>query len=233
LGLDHEGLILAFAEVTEGFTSEMETVDTFRFPPGSVLVLDREYNSYAWHKQLTDRGLFWVTRPHKNMLFEVVESYPVKAGSGVISDQIVRLTSVRARKHQLDPIRRVESIDEETGKRYVFITNQMQWSAKTVAEIYKSRWEIELFFKWIKQNLKIRAFLGHSLNAVAAQVFVALCVYLLMAYLKFVSRSGYSVQTILRLLQMKLFARRSIEQLLHRKQADPPDPQTAFSLRAA
>jgi len=183
LGLDHDGLIPAFAEVTEGFTSEMETVDTFKFPPGSVLVFDRGYSSYAWHKQLTDKGLFWVTRPRKNMLFEVVESFPVKSGTGVLSDQLIRLTSVRASKYQLDPIRRVEYIDEETDQRYVFITNQMQWSAKTVAEIYKSRWEIELFFKWIKQNLKIRSFLGHSLNAVATQIFVALCVYLLMAYL--------------------------------------------------
>ena len=178
LGLDHDGLIPAFAEISEGFTSEMETVDTFKFPPGSVLVFDRGYSSYAWHKQLTDQGLFWVTRARKNMLFKVVESCPVKAGSGVISDQIVRLTSVRASKYQLDPIRRVEYVDEETGKRYVFITNQMQWSAKTVAEIYKSHWEIELFFKWIKQNLKIRSFHGHSLNAVATQVFVALYVYL-------------------------------------------------------
>lgn len=211
----------------------MEAVDTFNFPPGSVLVFDRGYSSYVWHKQLSKKGLFWVTRPRKNMLYDVIHSHQVKDGTGVISDQLIRLTSVRASKYKLDPIRRVEYLDEETQKRYVFITNQMHWSAKTVADIYKSRWEIELFFKWIKQNLKIKSFLGHSINAVATQVFVVLCVYLLIAYLKFASRSGFSVQAILRLLQMNLFVRRPVSQLLQKPKADPPDLQTAFSLRAA
>ena len=151
----------------------------------------------------------------------------------MISDQLICLTSARALKATLKPIRRVVYVDADTNKRYEFITNQMRWSAQTVADIYKSRWEIELFFKWIKQNLKIKSVLGHTVNAVATQVFVALCVYLLMAYLKFVSRSAYGIQAILRLLQMNLFMRRSVDQLLHKQKADPPSLQAAFSLRFA
>ncbi len=231
VGLDHDGLIPAFAEVTEGFESEMAAVDTFKFPPGSVLVFDRGYSSYSWHKQLTDKGLFWVTRAKRPMRYEVIRHYAVKEGTGVISDQLIRLTSKNAMKEDLDPIRRVEYIDAETERCYVFITNHRNWSARTVADIYKSRWEVELFFKWIKQNLKIKSVLGHTINAVATQIFVALCVYLLISYLKFISRSAFSIQAILRLLQMNLFVHRPIDQLLHKKSADPPSPQGSFRLR--
>lgn len=233
LGLDHDGLIPAFAEVTEGHGAEMDAVDAFAFPPGSVLVFDRGYDRYTWHKELTDRGLFWVTRSKRNMRNEVIEDYPVNKQNGVVSDQLICLTSAKAVKANLDAIRRVEYIDADTGKRYVFITNQMCWSARTVADIYKSRWEVELFFKWIKQNLKVKSVIGHTINAVATQIFVALCVYLLMAFLKFVSRSTFGIQSILRLLQMNLFLRRPLEQLMHKQTSDPPPPQIAFSLRFA
>ncbi|MBI1425432.1 MAG: IS4 family transposase [Gammaproteobacteria bacterium] len=233
VGLDHDGLIPAFAEVSEGLESEMAVAGTFRFPPGSVLVFDRGYGRYAWHKQLTDRGLFWVTRARSNMKYEVVSEQPVVSGGGVISDQIIRLTGAKALKAGLDPIRRVEYRDAETNKHYVFLTNQRRWAAQTVADIYKSRWEVELFFKWIKQNLKIRSVIGHSINAVASQVFVALCVYLLLSLLKCASRSALGIQAILRLLQTNLFARRPIEGLLRPPSADPPCPQLALSLRAA
>ena len=194
VGLDHDGLIPAFAELTEGFESEMAVADTFDFPPGSVLVFDRGYGRYTWHKQLSEKGLFWVTRAKAHMRYAVLEEREVTGKGGVLRDQLVELNSARARRSTLAPIRRIEYLDSDTDKRYVFITNQMTWCAQTVADIYKSRWEIELFFKWIKQNLKIRSFLGHSINAVASQIFVALCLYLLMAYLKFVSRTAFSVQ---------------------------------------
>jgi len=233
LGLDHDGLMPAFAEVTEGHGAEMEAVDTFTFPPGSVLVFDRGYDRYTWHKELTDKGLFWVTRSKRTMRYEVIKDFPIKPQTGVISDQLICLTSAKAIKAGLSAIRRVEYLDADTDKRYVFITNQMRWSARTVADIYKSRWEVELFFKWIKQNLKIKSVIGNTINAVATQIFVALCVYLLMAYLKFVSQSAFAIQSILRLFQMNLFLRRPLAQLLHKWKADPPSPQTAFSLRFA
>jgi putative transposase len=233
LGLDHDGLIPAFAEVTEGLTSEMDTVDTFNFPKGSVLVFDRGYSRYTWHRQLTDKGLFWVTRARKGMRYEVVQTREVADGGNVISDQIVRLTSKKARDAGVPDIRRIEYCDPETGKLYVFITNHKGWSAQTVADIYKSRWEVELFFKWIKQNLKIRSVLGHTINAVATQIFVALCIYLLIAYQKFVSRTGYGLQAVFRLVQLNAFTRKSIAELLCPRKAEPPDPQFDLTLRAA
>lgn len=233
LGLDHDGLIPAFAEVTEGLTSEMDTVDTFDFPKGSVLVFDRGYSRYTWHKQLTDKGLFWVTRARKGMRYEVVQAREVADGGNVISDQIVRLTNKKAREAGVPDIRRIEYRDPETGKLYVFITNHNGWPAQTVADIYKSRWEVELFFKWIKQNLKIRSVLGHTINAVATQIFVALCIYLLIAYQKFVSQTGYGLQAVFRLIQLSAFTRKSIADLLCPRKAEPPDPQLGLTLRAA
>ena len=233
LGLDHDGLIPAFAEVTEGLTSEMDTVDTFDFPKGSVLVFDRGYSRYTWHKQLTDKGLFWVTRARKGMRYEVVQAREVADGGNVISDQIVRLINKKARDAGVPDIRRIEYRDPETGKLYVFITNHNGWSAQTVADIYKSRWEVELFFKWIKQNLKIRSVLGHTINAVATQIFVALCIYLLIAYQKFVSQTGYGLQALFRLVQINAFTRKPIADLLCPRKAEPPDPQLGLTLRAA
>jgi putative transposase len=123
----------------------MEIADTFAFPKGSVLVFDRGYSRYTWHKQLTDRGLFWVTRARKGMLYEAIQTRPLPPHCNVISDPIVRLSNTLARKAGAYDIRRVAHSDPESGKTYVFITNQKTWSAQTVADIYKSRWEVELF----------------------------------------------------------------------------------------
>ena len=211
----------------------MEVADTFAFPKGSVLVFDRGYSRYTWHKQLTDKGLLWVTRARKGMLYDVVKTRPVAEGGRVISDQTVRLSNKRARQAGAYDIRRVEYRDPESGKTYVFITNQKTWSAQTVADIYKSRWEVELFFKWIKQNLKIKSVLGHTINAVASQIFVALCVYLLTAFQKFVSQTAYGLQAVFRLVQLNAFVRRPIAELLSPRKQQPPDPQIVLALRAA
>jgi putative transposase len=233
LGLDHDGLIPAFAQVSEGLGSEMEVADSFDFPKGSVLVFDRGYSRYGWHKQLTDKGLFWVTRARKGLLYDVIKTRPLPKGSAIIRDQIIRLSSQHARKAGLYDIRRIEYQDPQSAKIYVFLTNQQHWSAQTVADIYKSRWEVELFFKWIKQNLKIKTVLGHTINAVASQVFVALCVYLLTAYLKFVSQTAYGLQAVFRLVQLNAFVRKPVVELICPRKQQPPDPQMSLTLRAA
>jgi putative transposase len=148
----------------------------------------------------------------------VLERHAVNRCSGVTSDQTIEYVAQRKDGDPLKPIRRIGYRDPETGKHYVFITNQFSWSAQTIADIYQQRWQVELFFKWIKQNLKIKAFLGTSENAVMTQIMAALCVYLLLAYLKFQSKISKSLQQILRLLQLNLFTRRSLLALLQ-----PPD----------
>ena len=220
VGLDHDGLIPAFATVTLGKTGDQTQAKLMRFPKGSVLVFDKGYNDYGWHNQLTDQGIYWVTRIRGNAKYQVLERRRVNRSQGITSDQTIEFTSLRSSKKCLRPVRRIGYRDAETGKHYVFTTNRFDWSAKTIADIYKQRWQVELFFKWIKQNLKIKAFMGNSDNAVMTQVMIALCVYLMLAYLKFQSGIAQSLQQISRLLNPNLFARRNLIQLFK----PPPEP---------
>ena len=220
VGLDHDGLIPAFAAITLGKTGDQTQAKLMQFPKGSVLVFDKGYADYRWHNQLTGKGIFWVTRIRGNAKYRVTERREVNRLQGVTSDQIVEYTSIRSSKNNLRRVRRVGYRDPETGKHYAFITNHFDWSAKTIAEIYKQRWQVELFFKWIKQNLKIKAFLGNTDNAVMTQVLVALCVYLMLAYLKFQSKIQQSLQQMSRLIHTNLFAKRDLILLFK----PPPEP---------
>jgi len=213
IGLDHDGLIPAFAAVTVGKTGDQTQAKLMQFPKGSVLVFDKGYADYSWHNQLTDQGIFWVTRIRGNAKYRVIKRCKVNRSQGVTSDQIIEYTSIRSSKNNLRAVRRVGFRDPETGKHYAFITNHFDWSAKTIADIYKQRWQVELFFKWVKQNLKIKAFLGNTDNAVMTQVFVALCVYLILAYLKFQAKISQSLQQMSRLIHLNLFAKRDLIQL--------------------
>jgi putative transposase len=219
VGLDHDGLIPAFAAVTVGKTGDQTQAKLMRFPKGSVLVFDKGYADYGWHNQLTDQGIYWVTRIRGNAKYRVIERQEVNRSQGITSDQIIEYTSARSSKKHLRAVRRVGFRDPETGKHYVFITNHFDWSAKTIADVYKQRWQVELFFKWIKQNLKIKAFIGNTDNAVMTQVFVALCIYLILAYLKFQAKISQSLQQMSRLIHLNLFAKRDLVQLFK----PPPD----------
>jgi len=219
VGLDHDGLIPAFAAITPGKVGDQTQAKLMRFPKGSVLVFDRGYMDYKWHNQLTSNHIHWVTRIRTGAKYRVLERRTVNKSQGVTSDQIIEYTSDRSRKNNLRPVRRIGYRDPLTGKHYVFTTNHFDWSAKTIAAIYKQRWQVELFFKWIKQNLKIKAFLGTTNNAVMTQVMVALCIYLILAYLKFQGRISQSLQQITRLIHVNLFARRDLMTLLK----PPPD----------
>jgi putative transposase len=167
------------------------------------------------------RGVFFVTRQRSNAKYRVIQRSPVDRSGGVTSDQIIRYTSDRSRKKRLPDVRRVGYYDAITRKQYYFITHHTKLSAKTIADIYKQRWHIELFFKWIKQNLKIKAFLGTTKNAVMTQIWIALCVYLLLAYLKFASQLSGLLQQIRRLLQLNLFQKCNLIALL---KAEKPPP---------
>ena len=231
LGLDHDGLIPAFACVTQGKVSDMVQARQLALPKGSVVVFDRGYNCYRWHNSLTENGIFFVSRIRGNAQYRVLERHAVNGCSGITSDQTIEYTALRKDGDKLKPIRRIGYRDPGTGKHYVFITNQFSWSAKTIADIYKQRWQVELFFKWIKQNLKIKAFLGNTENAVMTQIMSALCIYLLLAFLKFQSKISQSLQQIIRLLQLNLFARRSLFDLLQPPdQRGLPPPQLKLAL---
>jgi hypothetical protein len=221
MGLDHDGFIPAFAVVTDSRVMENTIARQLALPKGSIAVMDRGYSALAWFKSLDDTGVFFVTRRRANTLYEVVEERQASAREGVGSDQIIRFTGQQAVKSGMPRLRLVTFDCPQTGKRYQFITNITHLAATTIAAIYKSRWQIELFFKFLKQNLKLRGFYGTSKNAVMTQIWSALCVALIIAYLKFKSATGLSCQQILRLIDSNLFLRRDLLALLLGK---PPDP---------
>lgn len=231
IGLDHDGLIPCFARITEGRVSENEQARLFDAPKGSVLVFDKGYNNYRWHKALTDKGLFWVTRIRGNAKYKVLERREQSNNPAITSDQTIKYSSKQRDRDKLYPIRRIGYRDPETGQRYFFITNHFDWSAQTIADIYKQRWQVELFFKWIKQNLKIKSFLGNSKNAVLTQVLAALCVYLLIAFMKFQSKITQSMQQVIRLLHTNLFSKRDLSGLFEKTKPDKfISPQLTLSL---
>jgi len=159
-------------------------------------------------------GTYFVTRLKSNARIKYLRKRSGRTAKGISVDRTILLGNIQ------QPLRMVAYIDPETGKEYRYVTNADHLDASTVADLYKERWQIELFFKWIKQNLKIKTFLGTSLNAVLTQIWIALCVYLFLAFLKFKARVGISMQQMLRLLQLNLFERRNLIELFK-----PPDTQ--------
>jgi putative transposase len=221
VGLDHDGHLPAFVCVTEGRRHEIRWARTLKLPAGSVVVFDRGFTDYAWWKSLSQRKIRFVTRLKRKTPHAVQERRNVAWKKNVTSDQTIRLQGKKAEACGL-VLRRIGYRDPETGKHFVFVTNDFDLAATTIAKIYRQRWQIELFFKWIKQNLKIKSFLGRSRNAVLTQFWIAMIAYLLLAYLKFQLRLGWSLSQMLRLLQLNLFERRCLGELL-RDRASPPD----------
>lgn len=230
MGLDHEGMLPSFLTITDGKTHDITAARALQLPKGSIVVMDRGYTDYAWYNQLNTQDIFFVTRLRKNARYRVTERRSVIKSKGLTSDQTIELTGSKAGDCTI-PLRRVGFKDVKTGIQYYFLTNNFKLAASTIAEIYKARWQIELFFKWIKQNLKIKSFLGTSRNAVMTQIWIAICVYLLLAYLKFASRIDKSMQQILRMLQLNLFDRRGLRDLLVGDPPEPPVPQLQTSLQ--
>jgi len=229
VGLDHRGHFPAFATITDGVRHDVPVGREFDFPKGSIIVIDKGYTDYGWYKQLTDKGIFFVTRQRNNAKYRIVERRTVDRAKTVTSDQAIELTGLQFKDKSLPPLRRIGYRDVETGKHYVFLTNHFGLSAKTIANVYKDRWQVELFFKAIKQNLKIHAFVGNSRNAVLTQIWIALCTFLILSYLKFLSKTGWSEQRILRLLQANLFSKKDLMALIR---PSPPTNQSALQQMA-
>jgi hypothetical protein len=219
VGLNHAGYLPEFVTLTEGRKHDVTVGRILKFPKGSIVVMDKAYNDYTWYKQLTDNGIFFVTRLKANAKYRVIERREVIQNKGLTSDQTIEFTGLQIAKKCPVRLRRIGYRDSVTGKHYVFLTNNFKLAARTIADLYKARWQVELFFKWIKQNLKIKSFVGTSKNAVMTQIWIALCMYLLLAFLKFQSKLTKSMQQILRLLQLNLFEKRDMMALLR---GDPP-----------
>jgi putative transposase len=215
--LDHDGYLPAFVSVSPAREPEIKKARSLSLPKGSIVVEDMGYTDYAWYAQLTAQKIFFVTRQKRNARYEVLDHRKVNKNQGLLSDQTIGLTGAKAQECPV-LLRRIAYRDAATGKRYVFLTNHFKLAAKTIADIYKERWQIEIFFRFIKQNLKIKAFIGNSENAVLTQIYAALIVYLLLCYLKFMCNLGLTLQNCLRILQLNLFRTCTLQELF-----EPPE----------
>ncbi|MEQ1847328.1 MAG: IS4 family transposase [Nitrospira sp.] len=220
LVLDHDGYLPCFGLVTDG-----KAAWHIAFAPGTIVVDDRGYNDYRLFAEWTDAGVFFVTRMKDNAQFEVVEEREPPQNRNILKDQTIRLAGTGAQKKCPYLLRRVEAVREDTGDRLVFLTNHHGLGASTIAAIYKDRWQIELFFKALKQNLKIKTFVGTSANAVKTQIWTALISMLLLRYLQRSSDFGWSLANLVALLRMNLFTHRDLMAWLDKPFATPPDPQ--------
>ena len=218
--LDHDGHIPAFVAVTDARTHESRMAKALELPKGSIVVFDKGFISYPWFRTLGAKGVFFVTRLKRNAVYKLLERRPVNRTTGVTSDHIIEVVSGKTSLR----LRRIGYRDPESGNRHEFLTNHFRLSPKTIADIYKERWEIELFFKEIKQNLRIKSFVGNSENAVLIQICTALTVYLLLAYQKFLSRLGLSVQQLFQLIQINLLGAAPLEELLNPRRRKNENP---------
>jgi hypothetical protein len=225
LVLDHDGYLPCFGVVTDGTVGDVTVAQALTFAPGTIVVDDRGYNDYAMFGRWCEQGVFFVTRMKTDALFEVEQQEPIFVPQGnIVADQRVRLSSEHARRHCPQGLRRVVAVHPETGQALVFLTNLHHLSASTIAAIYKDRWQVELFFKALKQNLKIKTFVGTSANAVKTQIWTALICMLLLRYLLLKSRFGWSLANLVALLRMNLFTHRDLHAWIDDPFGRPPDP---------
>jgi hypothetical protein len=190
---------------------EIKKARSLSLPKGSLVVEDTGYTGYAWYAQLTAQKSFFVTRMKHNACYEVLWYRNLNKNNGLLSDQTIRLTGAETQKCPI-PLRRIASRDA-ISKRYVFLTNHFKLAAKTLADIYKERWQIEIFFRFIKQNLKIKASIGNSKNVVLTQIYTAIIAYRLLRDLKCTCNVSRTLQNCRRILHLNLF-RASTEQEL-------------------
>lgn len=225
LVLDHDGYLPCFGIITEGSVHDVKVAQQIHFVPGTIVVDDRGYNDYRLFAKWTEAGVFFVTRMKDNAQFEVIEEREPPQNRRILRDQTIELSGAGAQEKCPHRLRRIEAVREDTGETLVFLTNHHGLGASTIAAIYKDRWAVELFFKALKQNLKIKTFVGTTANAVKTQIWTALISMLLLRYLQLSSRFGWSLSNLVALLRMNLFTHRDLMTWLDAPFATPPDPQ--------
>lgn len=220
--LDHDSYLPCFAHITEGRVHEINVARGLRFDPGTIVAFDRGYNDYSLFEQLTADGVWFVTRMKTGADYVVLDERPVRAGSAVRRDQVISVFP-HARDCKELYFRRIEVWDEAGQRELVFLTNHLDFAASTIAAIYKERWQIELFFKSLKQLCKIKTFVGTSPNAVKTQVWTALIAMLLLRFLQLKSSFAWALSNLVALLRQQLFVYRDLWAWLSEPfQAPPP-----------
>jgi hypothetical protein len=220
--LDHDGYLPSFGVVTEGKTSEIKVARTLRFDPGTILAIDRGYIDYEWFRELTQEEVYFVTRMKEKAVYEVKEELEVPKDRNVVRDQIIYFPRLRREGEEPVLFRRVEIWDKDKQESIVFLTNLLGFGATTIAAIYKDRWQVELFFKALKQTLKVKTFVGTSANAVKTQVWTALIAMLVLKYLQLKSKFSWSLSNLAALLRQQLFFYRDLYVWLDDPYQAPP-----------
>ena len=212
--IDLRGPIPTWVTITTGKVHDVKMLDHLPVAKDAIYTMDRGYVDFARLYSIHKQGAFFVVRAKDNLKCQRLYSQPKDKESGVRADQIITLVTQKSKKGYPERLRRVSFVDKERNKRLVFLTNNLEIPAATVAAIYKQRWQVELFFKWVKQHLRIKSFIGTSVNAVKSQIWVALCIYLLVAIAKKKLEVSCSLYTFLQILEVNLFEKKPISSLV-------------------
>ena len=228
--LDVRARIPSVIIITTGKVHDVNILDEFLFEPGAIYVMDRGYVDFKRLHHIQEASAFFVTRAKRNFRCRRLYSHPVYKTTGLQCDQTIVLTGFYARKHYPEKLRRIRYVDPETDKRFVFLTNNHVLPALIIAQLYRARWHVELFFKWIKQHLRIKAFYGTSENAVKTQIWIAIAVYVLVAIIKKRLNLSQSLYGILQILSITLFEKTPILQVLSQDQPVEDDERVPKQL---
>jgi hypothetical protein len=213
--LDDAGHIPSFAVVTDGKCHDLRAAKTFfELVPDSIYCMDKGYYDFDLFRRIHDTGAFFVTRAKDNLVYTVTGQQELPKNKAVLADRLIELSGFYSHKDFPSALRLIRFFDAENNRTFEFLTNNFRLSASTIAAIYKARWQIEAFFKWIKQNLKVKTFLGTSRNAVLTQIWVAMCYFLLLAYIKFQTKYRFSLHYLHRMIRETLLERLSLIDLL-------------------
>jgi len=219
--LDHEGYLPCFAHITDGKSHDITVARKFKFQPGTIIAMDKGYVDFDWWERLTEQGVYFVTRLKRDLLWDEVSTRPVPQNSTIRKDQNIQLRASLQRSYSMQ-LRVVTLWDEEKQEEFQFLTNHLQFGATTITRIYKERWQIEIFFKTLKQLLRVKTFVGTSANALKTQIWTALIAVLILKYLKLKSSFGWSLSNLVALLRQQLFVYRPLYQWLDSPYQAPP-----------
>ena len=214
----------SFALITEAKRHDRTVARRFNLKPGSIVAFDRAYNDYTLFSQWTESGVYFVTRLKDNAVYRIIENRTVPQNRNILADQIIQLTGHKAEEKCPHLLRRVVVWDEQNNRMISLLTNHLTFGATTISAIYKDRWEIETFFKTLKQHLKVKTFIGTSENALRIQIWTALIALLLLKYLHHLSKFGWSMSNLATMLRLNLFTYRDLVKWLHDPFGQPPAP---------
>lgn len=228
--LQADGMLPTFLIITDGKTHEAKVARQMNIPANSYVAIDRGYYDFTLYNFFQDNNIRFVTRAKSNAKYRVVTSNTVADSSNILKDEIVEFTGYQSHKKYPYPLRLIHYFDDESKKTFVFLTNDFENEAQTIADVYKSRWEIEIFFRTIKQNLKIKRFFGTTPNAVFTQFWIAMIAYLLVSLHKFLYKSKLSVQKLMRLIQVNILERKDLKEIFKEHIPKPPDKEKSEQL---